>query len=185
MSVTVSHPDDAGAPNDPGMSRVVRRNIRALMEVRQADEKSLSRSDRVAAFISRFAGSMWFVYLHAIGFGGWLILNSSLVPNFPKWDPYPFVMLAMIASVEAIFLSTFILITQNRMQMLADRRAEMSLQVALLSEHEITRLIQILSDVARQLDVPLPSDVDDARRDVDPKKVAQEVKAAQERADSD
>src|SRR4051794_14545779 len=105
----------AGAPNNPGMSSVVHRNIRALTEVRRREERRKTRSERLADAITSFAGSMWCVYAHAAVFGAWLLLNLGGVNVVPHWDPYPFVMLAMMASVEAIFLSTFILISQNRM----------------------------------------------------------------------
>ena len=112
-------------------------------------------------------------------FGTWLVLNLPFVP-FPKFDPYPFVMLAMFSSVEAIFLSTFILITQNRMQKLADQRAELDLQVGLLSEHEMTDAIKLIDAIAKKLGVQRPedSDIEDAKRDIDPKKVVREIETA-------
>lgn len=85
---------------------------------------------------------MLFVYLHLVLFGGWIITNVKWSP-LPKFDP-SFVILAMFASVEAIFLSTFVLITQNRLANQASRRAELDLQISLLSEHEITRLVNSL-----------------------------------------
>ena len=80
---------------------------------------------------------MRFVYLHLALFGGWIIVNLGLIPGLRPFDP-SFVVLAMVASVEAIFLSTFVLISQNRMAAAADRRADLDLQVSLLAEHEIT-----------------------------------------------
>ena len=103
-----------------------------------------------------FAGSMTFVVVHAVFYGGWLIVNLGWIPSVRPWDPFPFVMLAMIASVEAIFLSTFILISQNRMQQLADRRAELDVQIGLLTEHELTRAIQMLDGIAQRLQAPRP-----------------------------
>ena len=79
---------------------------------------------------------MRFVYLHIVLFGFWIIVNLSLVPGMPEFDP-SLVILAMVASVEAIFLSTFILITQNRMSAAAEKRAELDLQISLLAEHEV------------------------------------------------
>ncbi len=117
---------------------VVHRNVRALADLRAREEQRRKPSDRVADAVTAFAGSMWCVYVHALWFGGWLVWNSGKLPRVAPFDPFPFVMLAMIASVEAIFLSTFILISQNRMQRLADRRAELDLQISLLTEHELT-----------------------------------------------
>jgi uncharacterized membrane protein len=78
-----------------------------------------------------------FICVHAVIFGGWIVVNLGWTP-LPPFDP-SFVVLAMVASVEAIFLSTFVLIMQNRLAALADERAELDLQISLLAEHEITR----------------------------------------------
>jgi len=182
-------PDHTAAPDAaPGMSTVVHRNIRALVEVRRREEDRKRPTDRVADAITRFAGSMWCVYIHAALFGAWLVVNGlGAVPGRLKWDPYPFVMLAMFASVEAIFLSTFILISQNRMQRAADRRAELDLQVSLLTEHELTRAIHLLDAVARQMGVARPPEreLDEIKADVDPKRVVQEIERAERAIDPD
>src|SRR3954447_8188644 len=92
-------PPGAAQRDDTGMSSVVHRNITALTEVRKREEQRRRPSDRIADAITKFAGSMWCVYGHALLFGGWLILNSLHIPHLKPWDPYPFVMLAMFASV--------------------------------------------------------------------------------------
>lgn len=165
-----------------GMSTVMHRNIRALTEVRLHEEAMKSLSDRVADRVTGFAGSMTFVLVHAVWFGGWLIANMNWIPGVKPWDPFPFVMLAMIASVEAIFLSTFILISQNRMQQLADRRAELDVQIGLLTEHELTRAIQMLDGIAKRLDAPRPPEpeLEEIKRDVSPEKVIDEIQKAEE-----
>lgn len=128
---------------------------------------------------------MWFVTAHALIFGSWLVLNASFVPFPYKWDPFPYVMLAMTASVEAIFPSTFILITQNRMQRLADRRAEMDLQVSLLIEHELTRAIRMIDEVAIRLNARRPADheLDEIKRDINPERVAEQIERAEKQTD--
>lgn len=163
------------------MSTVVYRNISSLMELRERERRRETRSQRVAGAITAFAGSMAFVYVHAVIYGGWLIINGKLVPGVTPWDPFPFVMLAMIASVEAIFLSTFILITQNRMQQSADRRAELDLQISLLTEHELTQAIHMIDEIAKRLQTPRPpeEEVQAIRKDVLPERVAEEIESAQ------
>jgi uncharacterized membrane protein len=94
------------------MADVVERNIQALLSRRNQEEKTKGVQDRIADAISRLAGSMTFVYIHLIGFGVWIIINLGWTP-LPTFDP-TFVILAMFASVEAIFLSTFVLITSCR-----------------------------------------------------------------------
>ena len=139
-------------PQPDSLNTSLRRNIAALRRRREEDEANASFEQRVARTITRFTGSMRFVYVHALAYGAWIVLNSGMVSDAVAWDP-SFVMLAMIASVEAIFLSTFILISQNRMAASADRRAELDVQVSLLSEHEITKLVQLVSEIADKLDV--------------------------------
>src|SRR3712207_1875458 len=126
-------------PQPAGLSPVLERNIRALQLRREREEKESSAEERVAEAITRFTGSMRFVYLHLALFGFWVAANLGWVPGVPAWDP-SFVVLAMAASVEAIFLSTFVLISQNRMAAAADKRADLDLQVSLLADHEVTRL---------------------------------------------
>src|SRR5947199_5135225 len=95
---------------------------------------------------------MLFVYIHLVIFGFWIVANLHWVPGVPAWDE-SFVILAMVASVEAIFLSTFVLITQNRMAAAADKRADLDLQISLLAEQEITELSRVLADIAHHLGV--------------------------------
>jgi uncharacterized membrane protein len=138
--------------SDDSLKSALSRNIATMRQRREQEEASASGQERLAKAISRFSGSMLFVYLHAIGYGSWILANLGWVPGLEPWDP-TFVVLAMIASVEAIFLSTFILITQNRMAAAADRRAELDMQIGLLAEAEITKLVQLVSEIAQRMDV--------------------------------
>ena len=115
---------------------------------------------------------MRFVCLHAAVYGFWVIANLGWIPALAPWDP-TFVVLAMIASVEAIFLSTFILITQNRMAASADRRAELDVQISLLAEAEITKLVELVSEIAERMDVPAAAheEVEEMKRQVAPEAV--------------
>jgi len=170
MSSFTSQPV-ATAPQ-PGMARVVERNVEALRAQRRAKEQRRGWAGRLADAITAFAGSMTFVFIHLVLFGGWVLWNSGVLGLKP-FDP-SFVVLAMVASVEAIFLSTFVLISQNRMAALADQRAELDLQVGLLSEHEITRLLALLTAVARKLDVPKATadpEIPELSQDVRPENV--------------
>ncbi len=169
---------------DQVLADVVHRNIQALLEVRQTADRAKGLQERVADRITGFTGSMPFVYVHALLFGAWILLNLRILPGIRPWDPFPFVMLAMWASVEAIFLSTFVLISQNRMQAVADRRAELDLQISLLSEHEITRLITMVDALVEHLDVPMPrqGDVEQLKRDVAPERVLEEIEKAEQAA---
>jgi len=139
-------------PRTDSLSNTLRQNIETLRERRRRERESASVEQKLAQRITDFAGSMRFVYLHVALYGFWIVANLGWIPGLNPWDP-SFVVLAMIASVEAIFLSTFILITQNRMSIADDRRAELDLQVGLLAEQEITKLVQLVAEISRRLGV--------------------------------
>jgi uncharacterized membrane protein len=161
-----------GRESSPGLAQVVDRNIQALLVHRREEEGSRTHQEQIADAITRFTGSMRFVYIHLLLFGGWIIINLGGIPGLPKFDP-SFVVLAMIASVEAIFLSTFVLISQNRAAAEADRRSELDLQTNLLSEHEITRLLTLTRAIAEHLGIKEANDptLEELERHVAPEKV--------------
>jgi len=161
-----------------GLSSVLERNIRSLTERRKREEAEATLQEVIADGITRFTGSMTFVYLHLAFFGFWIIANLGWIPGVPRWDE-SFVILAMWASVEAIFLSTFVLISQNRMAAVADKRADLDLQISLLAEHEVTRLVALVSAVADRLGVETEVDgeLDEIQQDVAPDAVLDEIEA--------
>jgi uncharacterized membrane protein len=169
-------------PPPPGLSPVLERNIRALQQRRQREQTEATAEERIADAITRFTGSMRFVYLHLAFFGFWIVANLGWVPGVPRWDP-SFVVLAMIASVEAIFLSTFVLISQNRMAAAADKRADLDLQVGLLAEHEVTKLVTLVSGIADRLEVKTVADTElhEIEQDVAPEAVLDEIEATENR----
>jgi uncharacterized membrane protein len=173
-------------PGPESLNSSLRRNIEALRRRREQEDASASLEERVAAAITRFTGSMRFVYVHAALYGSWILLNSGLVGDGWAWDP-SFVMLAMVASVEAIFLSTFILISQNRMAAAAERRAELDLQVSLLAEHEITRLVQLVSNIADRLEVTQEGreELEELKRTVAPEAVLDAIEESARGSEAD
>lgn len=165
-------------PNPRQLSEALERNIQALASRRAEEEASASLEDRVARAITAFTGSMRFVYLHLLIYGAWIIVNVGLLPGIKPFDP-SFVILASEASVEAIFLSTFVLISQNKMQEAADKRADLDLHINLLAEHELTKLATVVNAIAKKMDVPVPSEMDEVERDVAPEAVLDEIEDAQ------
>jgi uncharacterized membrane protein len=153
----------------------VERNIRALLEREQQQERQKTWPDQVADTVTAFTGSMAFVFIHLGLFGGWIVWNLGWLGLRP-FDA-SFVVLAMFASVEAIFLSTFVLISQNRMAAAADHRANLNLQVSLLSEHEITRLIILVTEMAKKMDIPAAHDpeIDQLAQDIHPEDVLETI----------
>jgi uncharacterized membrane protein len=170
-------------PEPDSLNSSLRRNIEALRRRRAEEDARASFEQRLASAITRFTGSMNFVFVHVLAYGFWIVANLGLVPGVRTWDP-TFVILAMVASVEAIFLSTFILITQNRMAAAADRRAELDLQVSLLAEAEITKLVELVSEIADRMEVPAAEqeEVEEMKRMVAPEAVLDAIEETEETA---
>jgi uncharacterized membrane protein len=162
---------DALSDAPPAMAGIMERNIKQLIELSKQEEKEKTGEERVADAIARFTGKMTFVYVHVVIIGLWVIWNSGLTGIKPL-DP-SFVALSIFASVEAIFLTAFVLIRQNRMNVLANKRSNLDLHVSLLAEHEVTRLITLVTAIAKKLDIEeaLNPEIEELARDVMPEKV--------------
>jgi uncharacterized membrane protein len=105
----------------------------------------------MADLIAKFCGSFTFVWVHVIWFGGWVLIN--VLPNFRHFDPFPFTFLTLVVSLEAIFLSAFILISQNQKTRLSERRNQLDLQINLLTEQENTKMLKLLERMAQKIGV--------------------------------
>lgn len=154
-----------------GLSGTLRENISALAERERAERARAPLSERIAGRITAFTGSMTFVFVHVVIVLLWIGINAGWLPLVKPFDP-SFVVLAMAASVEAIFLSTFVLISQNRMAALDDRRSDLDLHITLLTEHELTELVALVHRIAAKLDVPVDhEELDEIEQDVQPVEV--------------
>jgi uncharacterized membrane protein len=178
--VSPGQPPTVPPPPPAGFAPVLERNITALRERKLREQVEATREERFADAITSFTGSMRSVYLHATLFGGWIIINLGLLPGITPWDP-TFVVLAMIASVEAIFLSTFVLISQNRMAEAADKRADLDLHINLLAEHEVTKLVALVSALAHRNGVTagVEGEIEELKQDVAPERVLDEIEEAE------
>ena len=167
----------------PGLAPTLDRNIKALLERQRREEERKGLEDRVADAITRFTGSMRFVYLHLVIFGLWIVINLGWLGIEP-FDPR-FVVLAMVASVEAIYLSTFVLITQNRMQALSEKRASLDLHISLLAEHEVTRLVALVAAIAERMGIEEAQDPELAElsQDVQPEGVIDRLEEVRDEID--
>lgn len=182
MAIPAQEPEQRPRPSQPAINEVIRRNIQNLVEHRRAFERRKGFQEATISWLSSFMGSLPFMYIHLGFVAVWIVINVGAVPGVHPFDPFPFVMLAMMASVEAIFLSVFVLISQNRMAVIADRRADLDLQISLLAEHEITRLIQLVDGIARHLGTQSQSDsyIEELKREVRPDAVLDELARAEE-----
>ncbi len=147
---------DAAHRESETASDVTRRNVRAMQQLEKAAMAKRTGADRMAAAIARFCGSMTFVWVHVVLFAGWIGYNA--LPWFRHFDPYPFTFLTLVVSLEAIFLATFILISQNYDMRISERRNQLDLQINLLAEQENTETLQILERIARKVGAHVDDD---------------------------
>ncbi len=174
---------EPGRNDTPSLDAVLERNIQALMAHRREADASVSKHQGAAIVIARFIGSFGFVYSHLALFGLWMFANTVGFPRIPKFDPELFYM-ATFAAVEAIFLTTLVLINQNRMAAAADKRSELDLQVSLLTEHELTRLLHLVSAVADRLNVrsKVDEEIEELKQDVAVSEVLDKIENAKDAA---
>ena len=134
------------------LADVIERNITTLLRLRQETAQGRTIQAYLADAITSFSGRMLFIYLHILWFSGWIVANAGWWQLRP-FDPFPYGLLTMIVSLEAIFLSTFVLISQNRLSDEAERRADLHLHIGLLTEHEVTRVLQMLDAVQQHMGI--------------------------------
>lgn len=135
----------------------IRQNIEAVRKLDEEFTRNRTVSDRIADAIGGFTGSLTFVVIHAISITAWVVWNVA-APEARRFDPFPFVLLSVMVSCEAIFLSTFVLMKQNRMSKREDMRARLDLQINLLSEREMTLVLQLLQRISTRLGVRLSTE---------------------------
>ena len=166
----------------PLLAGILERNIRTVIAQRDRRAGRRSLQERLADAITDFSGHMGFVYLHVVWFVGWIGWNLGAFGARP-FDPYPFGLLTMIVSLEAIFLSTFVLISQNRISDEADSRANLDLQIGLLTEHEITRGLRMLDQIHHRLGLKeeAGTDLKELEAEVKPEDVLEEIEAVERR----
>ena len=153
-------------------------NVWKVAHLEERAKKERTTGEQIAEYIANFCGSMAFVYIHLAWFGGWIVINS-----FTAWifDPFPFTFLTLCVSLEAIFLSTFILISQNHETRLTERRNNLDLQVNMLAEQESTKTLELLQRIARKVGI----DADDPEskellEPADPEELLEKIKQAVE-----
>lgn len=148
--------ENRNAPPTRSAEQLTAKNVETVTSLEQAARDQRTPTDRLAEKIANFCGSMTFVWVHVVWFGGWILFNS--LPGTPHVDPFPFTFLTLIVSLEAIFLSTFILISQNLDSRISERRSHLDLQLNLLSEQENTKMIIMLHAIAAKVGADLTHD---------------------------
>lgn len=158
------------------MATLLRRNIAAMRAQRAREQAQASLGEKIAGRITDFTGSLAFVGVHALLVTLWLAVNLGWIPGVRPFDP-TFVFLATIASVEALFLSTFVLISQNRIAAVSDKRADLDLQINLLAEYEVTQLLKLTAAIAETLglEAVLAPELENLAKQVAPESVLEEL----------
>jgi len=170
------------AEDNPALCNVIERNIRTIIHLRLKAAGERRLQDRIADGITSFSGRMVFVYVHILWFGVWILLNTGSFGVLP-FDPFPYGLLTMVVSLEAIFLATFVLISQNRLSREAEHRADLDLHIGLLTEHELTRVLQMLDAIQDKLgiDNDADSELADLEMETRPEDVLTEIERLRRR----
>ena len=130
-------------PNSEATEKVVKRNIDAIAKLEQDYLAEQSTSVKIGHRITDFCGTLPFGLINLAAFALWVLINSGLVPNFKPFDPYPFNLLALILTLEAILFAIFILMSQNNLRDRDEQRMHLNLQISLLIEQEVTELLKL------------------------------------------
>ena len=177
-------PTTDSPPAPRHISRVLERNMRTILRLRKKAARQRGIQDRIADFITAFSGSMPFLWLHVAWFVAWISINSGRLSITP-FVPFPYGLLTMIVSLEAIFLATFVLVSQNRFSREADFRADLDLHIGLLTEHELTRSLRMLDAIQDKLGIANDADAElaDLELETRPEDVLAELERRHQRAE--
>jgi uncharacterized membrane protein len=132
-------------------------NIEAIAKL---EHDALSRRtpiERVSDVTTKLVGNMGFLLAHLILIFGWSLVNLHVIPGLKPFDPFPFGVLALVVSSESVFLTIFVLISQSRMARQSERRSHLDLQVGMLSEQELTTILQMLQKLCQHVGVNVDS----------------------------
>ena len=178
---SVSTPN-GNRPAGPSADQLTEKNVETVTRLEEAAKEQQTPTDRVAEKIASFCGSMAFVWVQVVWFGGWILLNS--IPGIPHIDPFPFTFLTLIVSLEAIFLSIFILISQNLNRRISERRSHLDLQLNLLSEQENTKMIVMLHAIAAKVGADLTQDphLKALSEETQPERLIEQIEAREEKS---
>jgi uncharacterized membrane protein len=162
------------------VTELTRKNVESVVRLEEEARKSRSWSDRFSDAVARFCGSVVFLWIHVAGFSLWILLNT--MPGGPRFDPVPFPFLTLGVSLEAILLSTFILISQNAETRLAERRNHLDLQINLLSEQENTEMLKLLEAIAKKVGVRADEDLKTLEQPAHPEELVAQIERAEDTA---
>jgi len=167
--------DTPDRPVPDGDDPTIERNVRLVAELEEQALAGRSPGEKLGDAASRLIGSMPFVVFHLVWFAAWIVLNLGVIPGIEPFDEFPFGLLTLVVSLEAIFLSLFLLISQNRMTRQADKRAHLDLQINLLAEAETTKILRMLERIADKVGVETEAEEADLDQPTDIVRLATRV----------
>jgi len=132
-------------------------NIEAIAKLEHDALDRRTPTERVSDVIAKLVGNVGFLLAHLTVIAGWSVLNLHVIPGVRAFDPFPFGILALIVSSESVFLTIFVLISQSRMARQSERRSHLDLQVGMLSEQELTTILQMLQKLCLHMGVNVDS----------------------------
>lgn len=132
-----------------------RHNIKSLKAKYMAERTFL---EKLADWMTDMFGSIPFLTLNVLWFAAWIIINQGSFPSVKPFDPFPYGLLTMIVSLEAIVLSTFVLISQNRMSKIESLREELDLHVDVITESELTKVMKLNTMLLQKIGIDLSKD---------------------------
>ena len=137
-------------PSAP-LSPTAKKNVETIARVEQQLVGRQTRMDRIGDAIARFFGTLRFIVAHVLFFIGWFAINLGLIRDIHPFDPYPYPFLGLVVGIEFIFLTTFVLMNQNLQARREEHWAHLNLQLAMLTEHEVTKNMQMLHQICKHL----------------------------------
>ncbi|HET9371465.1 MAG TPA: DUF1003 domain-containing protein [Vicinamibacterales bacterium] len=137
--------------HQPLRSRALSEDLATIERLERNERRRRTPLQRISEWITDVASSGPFLVFHAIWFPAWMAVNTGLVPGIDPFDPFPFELLTMVVSLEAIFLTLFVLASQNQLTEEANDRARLDLQIDLMAEREMTAVLRMLRDISTHL----------------------------------
>ncbi len=122
---------------------------------------------KLADFLTSYFGTIGFLVVNVVVYGTWVLGNSGKIPGFPKIDPYPYAFMNSFVSIEAIILSVIVLMSQNRENQRDILRNELGLQVELISEKEITKILKLLKQIVAEKKGKTDAELDEMTQEID------------------
>jgi len=159
---------------------LTQRNIDAVAAMERASHVQRTVGERVADAFAAGVGSWGFVIAQSLILSAWIIVNIAL-PAHDRWDPFPFILMNLVLSFQAAYASPIIMMSQNRLSKLAERRHHLDLQINMLAEQESTEILRLLRALCAHHKLVIPDEpkIEGLEQQTEPSKVVKQIEAAE------